>query len=76
MREGLDLDLAQILSVGIAVRRDVNVGASVRHHVDPADLEGLAAVIVRGRLLAREKVADVRPRKPFVGDHALRDDVA
>ena len=58
------------------MERAVDIGAGVGDHVDPADLEGRAVIVIGRRRLARPKVADMRPGQALVGGHALLDHVA
>ena len=66
----------QILPVGVAVERRVEVGAGVRHHLDLADLELDAGRVPPARGLPAQEVADDRPRQAGVGRHAVLDGVA
>ena len=56
--------VGKILAVGIAMERRVQIGAGVRDHVDPADLEGRAVLIVRGRPSRVQKSQICGPGSP------------
>ena len=70
-RRAIEREAGKVLAIGIAVERAVEIGAGVGDHVDPADLEGRAVVVIGGRSLALPEVADVRPGQALVGRHAM-----
>ena len=72
----LERQLRQVLAVGVAVERRVDVGAGVGHHLDLADLELDPGGVARARGLPAQEVADDRPREAGVGRHAVLDGVA
>ena len=47
--ERVERQLGEILAVGVAVERRIEVGAGVGDHVDPADLEARALVVIGRR---------------------------
>ncbi len=55
VRQRFEPQAGEILAVGVAVERAVEIGAGVGDHVDPADLEARAVVVVRRRCLARPR---------------------
>ena len=74
-RELLELQTGDIGAIGVAVEGRVEIGAGIGDHVDPADLEAGAVVIIGGRRLALPKIANVRPRQALIGGHARLDQV-
>ena len=72
----LQRQLGEVLPVCIAMERAVHVGAGVRDHVDPADVELRPWRIQRARRLAAQEVADDRRGIPLQRHHPVRDRVA
>ncbi len=63
----------QVDAVAVAVEGRVDVGAGIGDHRDPADLELDARRVVGAAGLPAQVIADLRPRQPRIGGHALVD---
>jgi hypothetical protein len=64
------------VAVAEAVRRRVEIGASVGNHAHPTDRElGTSRIVARGGVEA-EVLTDFWPWQPGVGDHLMLDNVA
>jgi hypothetical protein len=74
--EAFQRRLAQIFPVGIAMKRAVDVGAGVRHHLDPPDLKLGAVGVVLPRGLATQKVADDGAGQTFESNEAIVNGMA
>ncbi len=75
VRELLQFQLRQVLAIRIAVKRRIQIGPGIRHHLDLADLKlGSRRVVFPGGFTA-QVVADDRGGKAFVGDEAVLDGV-
>ena len=61
----------QIGSVGVAMKRGIDVGAGVRHHLDLPDMELRPLGVDRPGGLAAQIIADDRRRKSLVGHHPI-----
>ena len=68
--------VGEVGALGIAMERRIEIGAGIRDHVDPADLEGRSVVVIGGRAFALPEIADVRAGQALVGRHALLDHMA
>ena len=76
VRELLQRQFGEVLAVGEAVERRVEVGAGVGDHLDLADVELGAGGVDLPRRFARQEVAHERGGQPLVGHHPAFDDVA
>ena len=68
--------LGQILSVVISMKRTVEVGAGIRHHLDFPNLKLSARRVMLLRLFATKEITNDRRGQAFIGDQAIRDRVA
>ncbi len=76
IRNRLEWKLGQVLSVLVAMKWAVDIGAGVADHLDLADLEIVARRIALARLFATHPVADERRGQALVGNHAVFNGVA
>ena len=72
----LEGQLGEVVAVGVAMERDVDVRAGVRADLDHPDVERRPGGVDRLGRLAREVGADHRRRQARVGRHPVGDDVA
>src|SRR5687767_9463103 len=69
--EAPQMGFAEILAVGIAVERAVNIRACIGHHVDSTDEKLGPFLVMLTRVLAAEVITDYRARYAFVADQAI-----
>ena len=67
------IESSKVFALRKAMKRAIDVRASIRDHVDPPDLEGRAIVIMAARCLTFPIVTDDRCGQPPERDHAMFD---